>query len=195
MIPFDLRRDFSRGGHKKKVKEPWNKCFLQPLRCSVVKQSLVQFPCGFTILCCVNFSHVIFGCLKCIGALQDDDDVYILVHPGFRVGGNAQSVKLHPPTHPLQLTSPGILATPGYHNASYNQCFSSGIQATPDYHNACSNFLSGIQATPDYHNAWEVSLSFLRLVYDCLTQPFETTWFRPIPRKDVCRSFFRCVVQ
>ena len=118
------------------------------------------------------------------------------------MGGNAQSVKLHPPTHPLQLTSPGILATPGhhnasdnlcfssgilatpdYHNASFIRCFSSGIQATPDYHKACSDFLSGIQATPDYHNAWKVSLSCWPLKSDCLTQPSETTLFRPMPKK------------
>ena len=132
------------------------------------------------------------------------------------MGGNAQSVKLHPPTHPLQLTFPGILATPGhhnasdnlcfssgilatpdYHNASFIRCFSSGIQATPDYHNACSDFLSGIQATPDYHNAWKVSLSCWPLKSDCLTQPSETTLFRPMPKKkkDACRSFFRCVGQ
>ena len=96
MIPFDLRRDVSRGGHKNK----WNlgkTCFLQHLRCCVVKQSLVQFPCGFAIFCWSVFT-CIFDALKSIGALQDD--TYILVHPGLRVGGWECSVGQAAPTHP-----------------------------------------------------------------------------------------------
>ena len=68
-------------------KNKWNlgkTCFLQHLRCCVVKQSLVQFPCGFAIFCWSVFT-CIFDALKSIGALQDD--IYILVHPGLRVGG------------------------------------------------------------------------------------------------------------
>ena len=49
-----------------------------------MKQTLVQFPCGFAILCW-SVSTCNFDALKSIDALQDD--IYILVHPGLRVGG------------------------------------------------------------------------------------------------------------
>ena len=85
MIPFDLRRDLSRGGHKKKSEGTLEQMFSST--------SAVQ--CRETITCAVSlwfynlllcqFSNVILDVLKCIGALQDD--VYILVHPGLRVGG------------------------------------------------------------------------------------------------------------
>ena len=62
-----------------------------------MKQSLVQFPCGFAIFCRSVFT-CIFDALKSIGALQDD--IYILVHPGLRVGGWECSVGQAAPTHP-----------------------------------------------------------------------------------------------
>ena len=124
------------------------------------------------------------------------------------MGGNAQSVKLHPPTHPLQLTSPGILATPGHHNANYNLCFSSGILATPDYHNAsfirCFSsreyrqlpitIMPAVTFSREYRQLpitimpGKFHFPFWPLKSDCLTQPSETTLFRPIPKR--CVSIF-----